>query len=315
MSAFLRAYLTKGYWLHTFLRRKAVSDFLAAVGALWLLTEVAFFANIEAPTAWLRQHWWVYAFAGVGWMMWESRPRLSFSCTLKNRDVTIGVRVGNVLAGQDAIVVGCNTTFDTDVASGLISKRSLQGQFTARYYTDTSHLDTDISRALTNTSSLMAAQEKPGKRAIFSIGTTVKIRVSDRTAYLCAFATMNNCGNTSATLDELKQALPQLWEYIADAGDHGDVAVPILGSGFSRIGANREVLIREILRSFIAACSSQRPCSALTVVIHPADYYKYELDLEELGRFVAHLCKYTEFAGHGTIGQGRALQSTLDPPT
>jgi hypothetical protein len=309
VKAFFRAYATKGYWLHSFLGRKAASDWLAGVGALWLLTEVAGFVKWDAPNKWLSEHWWVYAVFGLAWALWENRPRLSFACNLKDRDVTIEVRVGDIFAGESAFVVGCNTSFDTDVKSGLISEKSLQGQFTERYYDDPSHLDTDIAKSLAGIAPSGTNSVKHGKSAIYPVGTTAKVRARNRTAYLCAFATMNNSGNASASLDDLKLALPQLWEFIVNAGDHGSVAVPILGSGLSRIGTSREVLIREILRSFIAACSAQRPCAALTVVIHPVDYYAYGLDLAELGRFVTHLCKYTEFASMGAPGQGKAIAS------
>jgi hypothetical protein len=142
---------------------------------------------------------------------------------------------------------------------------------------------------------------------VYPIGTTVTLRPQGRTAYLCAIAHMNQQGNAYATFDDIKNALPQLWDHITSNGDHGDIVVPVLGSGLGRVAQNRETLIREILQSFVAACAAQRPCSSLAVVIHPKDYYSLDIDLNELGAFLTHLCKYTNFAAAGAVGAGQPM--------
>lgn len=307
MSAMLRAYLSWGYWRHALPR--FVASLFVALGVLWTLTELLLFFQL-APTlvSWLKERWWLFLLAGAAWAVWENRPRHVVGCILTNRDVRIEVRVGDLFSGDHALVIGCNASFDTDMASGIISGRSVQGQFTERYYSNVAHLDADIGAALSHPSVPQPTQErKAGKQSVYPIGTTLTVRPQGRTTYLCAIARMNAKGNAHATFEDIKRALPELWDHISSAGDHGDIAVPILGSGLARVAENRPTLIREILRSFIAACAAQRPCSSLTVVVRPEDYYRLNMDLKELGDFLTHLCKYTDFAAAGALGGGQPM--------
>jgi hypothetical protein len=67
---------------------------------------------------------------------------------------------------------------------------------------------------------------------------------------------------------------------------------------------SREEIIREILQSFVAACSSRKPCEKLVIVIATKDYYDLEMNLEELGDYLLHICKYTDFQGTTVLAHG-----------
>lgn len=310
MNATLSMLTSKGYWKHAFSFRVLLVSLLAALGALWTLVEISLWYKFDTITNWLQARAWVFLGIGVISAVWENLPRVAVSCHPKNRDVKISIRIGDIFAGTEDLIVGCNTSFDTDIASGLISTKSIQGQFTSESYHQVAHLDANIAAALTNVTPSSTGVAKQGKTSVYPIGTTVKVQGKSRTAYLCGFAHMNAHGNAQASLDDLKAALPKLWEHITSAGNHGEVVTPILGSGLSRIPVKRQVLIQEILRSFISACSSQIPCSSLSIVILPKDYFEFGLDLDELGRFLVHLCTYTEFSPPGQVGAGQALPIT-----
>ena len=63
--------------------------------------------------------------------------------------------------------------------------------------------------------------------------------------------------------------------------------MPVLGSGFSRLPETREEIIREIVKSFVAACSSSRPTEGLTIVMPYGDFYNHGVNPEELERFAS----------------------------
>jgi hypothetical protein len=316
-SPAVRAFRSPAYWSQALSLRVVFGAFLAALGALWLLTELVQFFDWAFAVAWLKERWWAFMLGACAWVMWEHWPKHTVSCTLTNRDVKIEIRVGNIFDGNAAIIVGCNTSFDTAMDNGIISPRSIQGQFTNRFYTNVGHLDADINTALgqAHAPQPLATVAKNGKPAIYGIGTTVKVAPKGRTAYLCAIAHMNAQGNAFATFDDLKSALPELWDQISTSGDHGNISVPVLGSGLARVAQNRETLIQEILRSFIAACAAQRPCATLSVVIHPNDFYGLNMNLSELGSFLVHLCKYTDFAAAGATGRGLAAPAVPQAAT
>lgn len=245
---------------------------------------------------------------GLIYGFWENRPRHQIGCRLSSRDVLIKIRVGNLFDTNDSLVIGCNSTFDTDIESGIISQKSIQGQFTARFYNGVvNHLDTDINQSLETIPHESINHSKRGKREVYPIGTTVKLKIRNRAAYLVAIAPLNIHGNAKATFDDLKKSLPSLWEFISSQGDFGSISMPVLGSGYSRIPQPREVIIREIILSFIAACAAQRPCESLTIVISERDLYQHEVDLNEIELFIRHVCKYTDFADPSAPGYGTAI--------
>ena len=94
-------------------------------------------------------------------------------------------------------------------------------------------------------------------------------------------------------MEDLRAAMGGLWSFISESGGMERLRVPIIGTGYTRLTEQRSVIVRELLDSFIAACSERRFCESLTIIVAYQDYRKYNIDLEELGRYLAHICKYT----------------------
>lgn len=291
------------YWRHVFSVRRAITSLLAAFGTLWLVIEVSSFFS-TALAAWFKSLWLPFFGLGLAWAAWENWPRYRVAHRLVGRDVGIEVRVGDLFSSPGAIVVGTNRSFDTDLGSGLISSRSVQGRFTRKYYDDVAHLDREIAEQLAPEPFEDASATKRGKKRMYAIGTCIKLSARDRDAYWIAIATMNEHGAASASIEDLRASLPRLWEYIATRGDCGPVAVPVLGSGYSRLPQTREEIVREIVQSFVAACASQRFCETLTIVIPVQDFYANEIDIAELGAYVRHVCRYSDLKSPAATGTG-----------
>jgi Domain of unknown function (DUF6430) len=306
MSDLLRAYFSRGYWLHDFSVLKAIEKLLLSFGTLWLLVEITTFFSQEAAT-WLKSQWATFLILGIALSLLENRPRHRISCRLAIRDVLIEIRVGDLFQIPGSLVIGCNTTFDTDIESGIISAKSLQGQFTKKFYNSVHHMNADLEEELKNIPPKSQDHFKRGMRNIYPIGTTVKLRTKTLTTYLVAIAHLNFHGNAQSSFEGLKSSLPCLWEFISTQGDFGSIVMPVLGSGFARIPESREVIIREILQSFIAACADHRPCETLTIVIPANDFYRHQVNLADLEAFIHHICKYSEFADSKMLGRGEAV--------
>jgi hypothetical protein len=306
MIEFLRLFFSKSHWRHSFSLSKAGLAFLGALGGLWLLTEMAAFAS-EAAGRWLAGYWYV----GVGLAMlsavWSTRPPRQISCKLDGRDVLVRIVVGDIFQQDGALVIGSNTTFDTHLASGLIAIRSVQGQFTQKYYDNLDHLDRDLERALDGEPFEEIKTSKPGKQREYQIGTVAKLRARSQTAYFVAIARLSEHGTAKGSYDDLKIALAKLWEFIARRGDIESIAMPVLGSGFARIAQPREAIVRDIIDSFLAACSSSQFCSGLTIVIPVRDFYRHEINLPELASYVRHVCRYTPYHSRGDRGEGTPI--------
>lgn len=272
------------------------SSLLSSFGALWLLVEITrfFFANTKVPDV-IRSLWYVFGLIGLLIALYLCRPHLCISHRLNCRDVVIQIAIGDVFAYPGALIVGSNSTFDTRISRELISEQSVQGVFTKRYYGDEMQLDAEISVALGSEKGTPINGRRVGKAVAYPMGTVVRLNPRERTAYFLAIADINSHGVASGTFDGLKDALAKLWQFVGSRGLKDELVMPVLGTGFSRLSQTREEIVRETVRSFVAACAERTFCSKLTIVLSPRDVEEHHISLDELGQFVRHVCVYSEF--------------------
>lgn len=270
---------------------------LASFGAIWLGTEIISFFDEDAGSFLSKQGWW---FSAIGLLIayFLSRPKRAFHYQLKNRDVTVEIHIADAFEVSGDLVVPTNTTFDTDLDGRIPKARSIQGEFTRRYYdSEVSHLDLDIAEALAKED--YRYEEPPektrGKTRRYPIGTVIQLEQSKRLFYLVANTHINNAGVASTTTEDLRASLAELWYYISEKGSKGDIVIPLLGTGKARLAEKREDIFLEIIRSFIASCSSGTYCDKLIVAIYPPDVTKHRIDLNYLRDFLEYSCKYARF--------------------
>ena len=284
-------FLSSGWW------RGFGKHLLASFGALWLVVKIVSYFDKDVKLLLSTKGWW---FFGLGLVVtcFLSRPKKVFCYQLKDRDVTIEIRIADAFEISGDLVVPTNTTFDTDLEGRIPKAHSIQGEFTRRYYnSEVSHLDLDIDRELTNEDYHYEEQteRKRGKKRRYPIGTVIQLKKSDRLFYLVANTHINDAGVASTTINNLRESLAKLWYYISEKGAKGDIVVPLLGTGKARLGDKREDIFLEIIRSFIASCSSGTYCDKLVVAIYPPDVTKHRINLNYLQGFLEYSCKYTRF--------------------
>lgn len=296
-------------WLRNLISIKAGSALLSSFGVLWLFIEVGvyFFANTQFSST-LHQSWLLFLISGIFIATVICRPRIRVSCKLNGRDVSIEIAIGNIFDFPGALIIGSNTTFDTQISKKLISDKSIQGQFTKRYYGDETQLDSELQASLASIDHEVLTVNHAGKNLKYPIGTVVRLNPTNRTAYFVAIAHINEHGVAEGTYEQLKVALGNLWVFIGTKGIKESLVVPVLGTGFSRITKPREEVIREIVNSFKAACAEKIFCDKLTIVISPKDIQHYQISLERLGAFIQHICTYTEFSMGDRPKQGQAVE-------
>ena len=272
-------------------------NLLASFGAIWLAVEIVSFFNEDIELFLSTKGWWFFAL-GLVFACFFSRPRKVFRFQLKDRDVTIEIRIANAFEISGDLVVPTNTTFDTDLEGRIPKAHSIQGEFTRRYYdSEVHHLDSDIDNELTNEEYRFVEQteRKRGKKKQFPIGSVIQLKRKNRIFYLIANTHINDAGVASTTIENLRESLAKLWYYISEKGAKGDIVIPLLGTGKARLGEKREDIFLEIIRSFIASCSSGTYCDKLIVVIFPPDVIKHRIDLNYLKDFLEYSCKYARF--------------------
>lgn len=284
-------FLSRDWW------RGFGGHLLASFGAIWLGTEIISFFSEDVELFLSAKGLWFFAI-GLLIACLLSLPKKVFCCQLKNRDVTIEIRIADAFEVPGDLVVPTNTTFDTDLDGRIPEAHSIQGEFTRRYYdSEVSYLDLDIDRELTKED--YHYEEPPektrGKKRRYSIGTVIQLKKRERLFYLVANTHINNDGVANTNIENLRKSLAELWYYISEKGSKGDIVIPLLGTGKARLSDTREDIFLEIIRSFIASCSSGNYCDKLIVAIYPPDVTKHRIDLNYLRHFLEYSCKYAAF--------------------
>jgi len=302
----LHAFLSKNYWKYLFSPLRALQSLLSAFGALWLIVEVSsFFSNEWAIN--IKSYWYIFFIIGIVCAVWQSRPILTIQQRLRGRDVIIEICIGDFFDCGGDYIISSNSSFDTDIHNCLITLKSIQGQFTQKFYKNTTHLDSDIAKALECACCIEENYDKKGKNNIYEIGTVARLSIDKRNIYFLAIANMSNSGTASTTYENLQNSLAKLWDYIGEHGDISPLVTSVLGTGLARLEMPREEIIKEIIKSFIAANSSKRFTERLTIVIHPSDYSKYDINIKELNEFLKLQCRYAHFKSNKEPGGGVGL--------
>jgi hypothetical protein len=270
-------------------RRRLASSFLVAFGGLWLILEPAglFFPD-ELEWGWGGYLSLVLASAIAAVI--RARPRDAIVRALPPTDVTVAVRVGDVLAQAGNVIVGASDTFDTQFEEDVISPASVQGQLLAGIFReDREELDRQIDNSLANVAGVEDPGKQFGKVIRYPIGTVAIVSSGQGRYFLPAFARMSATlpAHVGATIEGLQVALAQTWHAINVAGQREPVHAPILGSHLARLGVSRTLLAQMIILSFIAATRSGGP-SSLTIWIAPQD--RDIVDMVVLDEWLRGLC-------------------------
>ncbi|MDP4511351.1 macro domain-containing protein [Nonomuraea turcica] len=229
----------------------------------------------------------------VVWGFARAYPRRRIERQFTHPDLTVIIKIGDLLEERADLVVGFSDTFDTDVGdNAIINRSSLQGQLLTRIYGgDRSRLDGELSKALASVTpaSMETRATKPkGKLKRYPIGTVALIGPPDQRIYCVAYSRMGNELTAHSSMNDLWVSLDRLWEAIAASGQLGKVAIPIMGAELARIYAlDRENLLKVIILSFMARSRVQAVSRELMVVIRPQEVDK--VDLLEMRAFLAAL--------------------------
>lgn len=216
-------------------------------------------------------------------------PKSTITKRLPNVDTEVSIKVGNIFSSRSPIVVAIPTTLQTTFDEDIISRRSVQGQFTLKYCKTESALSESLKAAskLIQENGTRVCPFSDRVLKSYTPGEVFVVRDFDRTAYCVSFATFNEHGTAQITPDDFLDLLPKMWLGIRDRGDVGDLDVPLLSGRFARGGFDsRKEILREIIASFVAASAETRFVDKATFYISPSDYSKWGFSFDYFDRLL-----------------------------
>ncbi len=208
--------------------------------------------------------------------------------------VTLVVRRGDLFDQDDAnLAIGFGDTFDTATEDDVvISRESVQAQLVERLYDGRRQLlDAELRRALRGITPVAqeSVREKPkGKRTRYSVGTVVSLPLNGRRVFAFVHCRQGLDLVTRSSAEELRFSLEQLWQSVRVRGMLKPLAIPLAGSGLSRVlELTREQLMIMIIDTFVRNCRDERCAPELRIVLRPSDLER--IRVSDVARFVETL--------------------------
>lgn len=287
--------LTTEYWKRY--APKMGKCFFSLLGVAWTVIEMIdrFFGYKDLIGFW----WLIGGSAVISFLL--NTQKLKFDYLIRNRDIKIKVVIGDIFKQNGDVVITTNTTFDTAMDNGFISKKSLQGKFVEKYYSKIDHLDRDLDEGLENIVPKEILDRKNSKNERYEVGTTVKITHENFKSYWLALADVNDRGKPSCSFSGLQVALEGLWNFMLHNGHMDKLVIPIIGSGRSSINESRERILREIIYSFVSFSNEKKITEELVICIYPQDFIDKNIDLQEINNFLEYTCRYRYYNPQNTI--------------
>ncbi|MDA3943806.1 MAG: DUF6430 domain-containing protein [Bacteroidetes bacterium] len=281
MKYFFNSILSKAYWRYIF-SLDGFKSILAIFGMFWLIAETLDFFKVYTRDEYGSYAFFIFIILSILLSILLKRPIKSISIPFPEYDFCIDVRIADLFEMSGATMISTNTLFESDVSGGKIAIDSLQGQFTAKYFTgNQTELINKVSEAL----------ESSNKTSPYPMGTTIPIHTHGKTFYFTAMAEIGEGGNASSTITDIKTALNGLWNYVRDNGELQELALPVIGTGRGRIQMPRKKMIALIAESFMKASMENKFTDKLIITIRPQDAGKFKINLYDIKDHLIHVLK------------------------
>jgi hypothetical protein len=282
MGYFIRSIATRSFWKYALLSGPGFARWFATVGVIWTFMEILDFLGIYERAQYSKFALFPILIAGVIYAAARVRPVYRVIYKVPNRDVCIEIRIGDLIDAAGEVVISSNTTFDTDISTGLISGKSLQGQLANKVFQgNTQAIDSALNQSLSGIAGTPI--NRPfGKQVEYPVGTIACVNSHSNRYYFVAMSKFNAQGNAYSTIEMVDTALSSLWSHIEQQGDFDTISVPLVGTGRGRLPLPRKKMAERIAQSFLDASRNRSFAKKLSIYIYPADAEYFEVNLFEM---------------------------------
>jgi hypothetical protein len=281
MKYFLNSITSKAYWKYIF-SFDGFKSILAIFGSIWLIIETLDFFSVYTRNQYGSYAFFIFILLSVIISILLRRPIKSISISFSEYDFGIEVRIIDLFELSAATMISSNTIFESDVAGGKIAIDSLQGQFTAKYFTGN---QTELINKIGEQTSEI------GSSSPYPMGTTIPIHTHGKTFYFTVMSEIGTGGNASSSISDIKNALSGLWSYVRENGELQELAVPVIGTGRVRVQISRKKMIALIAESFVKASKDNKFTDKLIITIRPKDAENFGTNLYDIKDHLIHVLK------------------------
>ena len=161
--------------------------------------------------------------------------------------------------GEKIVVVPVNNCFDTIVGDGVVSAKTIHGQWIKnmnKHGVSTAKLDEIIGQAIINqglrpTKVYTRKKKSKGKLECFPIGTVLPIAaVNGLTYYLLALSEFDENLNAQCSKEDFVGCIQSLISFYDRNGQGNPAYLPLMGTGLSRVNISQSESLNIIVNMF-----------------------------------------------------------------
>lgn len=267
--------------------KQVVTAILSVLGFVWMSVEIlTFFLGKSFRASLLDAGWLLFLATSILGVI-LALPKLKLTMKhLTDSDLKITIQAKDIFNTNGLIVVPTNTEFDMILNGIAVEASSVMGALIRNEYSSNAkHLQSDVNDALKKNG------EK--RKSSYPPGTCLKIVHGAKTFIILATDPLN--ANRRSQGDYLTGdiALSALWKYLGDNADRTTIAIPLIGTGRSRIAnLSRMHAVKRIVKSFLISSSERAFCDHLLICIQPRDFTDHYFDLNTVKIWAYSVAEY-----------------------
>lgn len=279
-------------------------DFFSSYGFLWLLVESVSYFLPNNFSKYIRgiDILGYLLFISFVFSIIKNIPKLSFAKKIRDKDSSITIKIGDIFKSKGAIVVPMNNNFDVCLNGNVKKVKSILCRFINDYYLgEEEHLKNDIGERIDIS------------KVPYPAGTVTEIEQNKRKFFLLVNSKKNNNDRVYSDIDDFMNSLNGLWKYLAnETGRDEYVNIPLINTQHGRNSdITREVVIKQIIDTFIDAMKYNMVCENIVIYIHANDLKKGDLNFDQLCKYLDFKCSNYKDIKFNPKNEGNEVEASL----
>ena len=160
-----------------------------------------------------------------------------------------------------------------------------------------------------------------GKVKPFEIGSVIEIeknlkrffKVENKRFYLLVNTKKQENHRVNSTIDDFMISINRLWDFLSSDTIKGEsITIPLINTQHGRnVELTREVVIKQIIDTFIDSSKYSSICEELIITIHPSDIEKGNLDFDKLCEYLSFQAQNYKVIKFDTKTIGQEIESSV----
>ena len=237
-------------------------------------------------------------------------PKSSFRIKIRNKDSWINIKIGDAFKNKGALIIPINNDLDSYLNGNLAKGQSLHNKLIINYFNnDYRKLDELINTKIID-------KIKP-----FEIGSVIEIekefknffKIKNKRFYLLVNTIKQENNRVNSTIDDFMISINKLWDFLSKDTTKGEsITIPLINTQHGRNAElTREVVIKQIIDTFIDSSKYNSICEELIIAIHPSDIDKGNLDFDKLCEYLYFQAQNYKVIKFDTKSIGQEIESSV----